>query len=719
MYSQASIDKALKKVEQALGFEPVYHAISECDQAVDHFNIKYERHRTEYGDGKDDLLAFTEDERKWIRNERAISQVDYNYYATRYAFIQAENKIFHYKPQLSQQIVNHVRGKLEDLGWAIMMQILKARQVGITTDSQIAVGHRTWFNENIVAVTGSCEKDKSEIMLEKYRLLYEHLPWWMRPAITRDRSGSFMRFGGLNSQLVVQHGRQMTGIGRGNTPGVVHLSEIAEFENPEDLIDAGLLPGIHENPEILFILESTANGPHNWWYDTWQFSKANFWEGRAQLCPLFLPWFTRPDIYPTPGWLKQHPVPVDWIAVSATIAHAERAAKAVRANDDMRKFFSENWRMPREQMWFWEVKREEHRAKGILDVFQREYCADDMESFSASGLSVFDVDTLSSYNNACQEPKAVYAFRANDNVIPARFHPQQQDIDTSMKPIDMGRYQLVPTRWQGWDRTNIDGKLLVFEWPEEFEEYGLGVDTSDGIGKDRSVIQALRKGSATKNDAQVAELASPYINAEDLAPMVHATALFYQNGRQKQPRICIETNRNGELTQLVMKQLGWANFHPWLRYDRKRIEPSKASRMGWVTNSWSRPMMMDKLVKGLRDGSIDINSREFVREMQSLHRDWDAQDARAEHGAYDDRIMALGIIYFSLHILEFVASSRDVTYLKQQRDDPYAWRYKGTVYDDPEMQRTEMRPQVTPGGVFLPSVHPGARVGGEGWEDYE
>jgi hypothetical protein len=714
MYSQKSVDKSLQLIERALGWTPQYHTVAACDQAVDHFAIKYHRHQEEYGEGKDHLLSYDEEERKWIRNERAIAQVDYLYYATRYSFIQVDNQVIHYQPQLSQQIMNAVRARIEDLGWAIMLQVLKARQVGITTDSQIVISHRTLFYPNVVALTGSCDKDKSEIMLGKYRLLYENLPYWLRPDITRDRSGSFMNFGGLNSQLIVQHGRQMTGIGRGNTPTAVHLSELAEFENPEILIDAGLLPGIHESPEILFILESTANGPHNWWYKTWGYSKGNYWEGRAKFCPTFLPWFTRPDIYPTPGWLKQHPVPVDWSPLPVTVAHADRAYKSVRANDTLRAYFPENWRMAKEQMWYWEVNREEHRAKGMLDVFQREFCSDDMEAFTASGLSVFDVDVLSDYNNSCQEPKAVYAFRAREDVIPARFHPQDSEIDRSMKTIDMGRYQMVPVKWQGWEQTNVDGRFLLFEWPEEFEEYGLGVDTSDGIGKDRSVVEVIRKGSATRNDAQVGELASPYINAEDLAPMCHAIGLLYQNGRQRQPRIAVEIGRNGEITQLVLKKLGWSHFHNWVRYDRKKIEPGKAVRLGWITNSWSRPLMMDKLIKALRDGTLDINSREFVREMQSLHRDWDQQDARAEYNAFDDRIMALGIIYFSLHILDFTMPGKDVSYMKQQRTDEFAWRYKPTVYDDHEMKPIEEH-----GGNLILPAHPGSLSNDRSWEDYE
>ena len=210
MYSQKTVEASLKLLEQAMGWEPQYHSVSECDQASDHFNLKLERHVEEYGEGKEELLNFNEEELRWIQNESSLCQIDYLYYATRYAFLNVNNEIIHYVPRLSQRIANDVRAQIEDLEWAIIMMILKARQVGITTDSQVVISHRTMFFPNVVALTGSADKDKSDIMLEKYRLLYENLPYWMRPGITRDRSGSFMKFGALNSQLIVQHGRQMT-----------------------------------------------------------------------------------------------------------------------------------------------------------------------------------------------------------------------------------------------------------------------------------------------------------------------------------------------------------------------------------------------------------------------------------------------------------------------------------------------------------------------------
>jgi hypothetical protein len=730
MYSQKSVESALPIVEAHLGREPIFHSIVDCDSAAEHFSDKVYGHREAYGDSKP--VLYSEEEIAWIENEKALCQIDFMYFATRYArILDADDQMIHYKPNIAQLIVNDCRAEQEDLGWAIMQAILKARQAGISTDSQICVGHRTWFNENVVALAGSSDKERSRDMIDKYKQLYATLPPWLVPEMTTDRAGTRMEFGHLNSKLIVQHGAQKYDIGRGNTPSVVHLSEVASYLNAEDLIDAGLVPAVHESPRKLVILESTGEGPYGWWYETFQTCKALYFKGQAKFRPIFLPWFVATTFYPTDSWLKRSlrlnsPIDTpaireearerlrDWHPEGVTVAHAERAKKFVRANDLLRKYFPENWVMPKEQMWFWQVTREEYRRKHNLAKFQREFAADDMESFCASGDSVFDVDTIADYNTSCQEPQCVFGFRGPVGLIPPRLQADEHDRDKNKPILDVGPYQMVPLRWEGWPTSDWRAKLMVFRWPEQGEEYGFGVDTGDGIGQDRSVIEVLCKGTLTHTDQQCAEFASDYINANDLAPILHCIGLFYQNGSNRQPKIAIETGLNGEVTQLELRKLGWGNFHQWIRYDRKKISNKDASRIGFVTNRWSRPMLMDYLIKALRDGEIEINSPKFVSEMSSMHRDEGVQQARAEQGQHDDRFMALGIIYLSLHILEFTGKVASTSYLRQKRAEGGPVMYRETMAGDEEQTLFVPKNQVlVPGtpklGEFLstPLWHPG------------
>jgi hypothetical protein len=684
VYSPKIIGNNLDIATQTLGYEPIYHSIAACDEAVEHFNERLSKHQD--SQRPDDPMLYDQDELRWIENEKALCQYDYMYFATRYAWIlNAEEEIIHYAPNTAQLIANDARAQLEDLGWAVTMMFLKARQAGITTDSQIVIAHRTFFWPNVIALTGSADKERSRDMVEKYKALYDNTPYFLRPPITTNRTGNRMEFGGQNSRLIIQHGAQKMDIGRGNTPSAFHLSEVASYDNAADLIDAGLMPAFHESPHKIGILESTGEGPFGWWYDTWEHCKKRYWDGGAKFRPVFLPWFVCTEFYPTKTWLKRSPVPAGWIPEAVVIAHAERARKFVRVNDLLRRYFPENWQMPKEQMWFWWNTREEYRAKKRLDRFLHEFAADDLEAFAASGESVFDVDTLSDYNHSCQEPVGIFGFRCSVGSLPARLQADERNRNPNRPILEVGPYQFVPLKWDGWAAADPMNKLLVFEWPEEGEEYGFGVDTSDGVGQDNSVIEGLRKGSLTRSDAQICEYANAYTNAVHLATISHAIASFYQQGRAKQPKISIEVNMNGEVTQLELRKLGWSNFHQWVRYDRKKITNKDATRLGWMTTRWSRAMLIDYLVKALRDGDIDINSPEFVKEMQALHRDEDMQSARAEKGHHDDRFMALGIIFVSLHILELTGKQASISYLRQRRQETGPMRYTEKWGEDVEI----------------------------------
>jgi hypothetical protein len=160
---------------------------------------------------------------------------------------------------------------------------------------------------------------------------------------------------------------------------------------------------------------------------------------------------------------------------------------------------------------------------------------------------------------------------------------------------------------------------------------------------------------------------SAYINAYDLSPLAYAVGCLYSPDPDYQAKMVIECNRNGESTQLELRKMGWTNFHQWLRYDNKRLRQSRATKLGWLTNVWSRPMMMDFLVKMLRDGWIDVFSPWFVGEMRDLERDENRQSLKACYGGFDDRIMALGFVLFSLHALELRGTQRGVLFERLQR----------------------------------------------------
>lgn len=692
MYSKKIIAERIKKVEAKLGLTLKYHTVSEVAFAN-------KRLQSLLGDDGRLVRALTTEEEEWIINERTLAKLDFRYFAEKYAYIlDFAGNLVRFPTNIAQNITLNIWGELEEQGRPISIQQLKARQLGVSTLTEIAVAHRSQFYTFINAVVGSSDPEKSKKMAMMMERCWNQEPWWMMPRQTAYRTGELIEFGGINSGISIQHGTQFSGIARGDTPTVCHLSELCDFSNPEELVDASLLRAMHESPWMFLVLESTAKGRRNWWHRTWEFSKENFFSGRARLYPMFLPWFIGSDIYPTDTWILGHPIPEQWEPSQITYHHAERAKAAVKADPLLTKYLGNKWEMPIEQMWWWEVTRAEYAAKKELSQFYSETPADDMEAFQSTNISAFDSDTLAIYREKTRVPMQVYGFLGRQDVIPVRLQPDRRDVDIqkpaltikarwnpSVEPFEC---QLLPLKFGGYSNFDPMGKLLLWEMPEQDETYGLGVDTSDGIGLDRSTIQILRKGTPDRNDALVAEFASPYINAFDLWPLCLALGTLYSpmssDRRIRQAKMVIECRGNGESTQLELRKRGWANFHAWMRYDSKKLRPQDSQKLGWFTNSWSRAMMMDMLLKAIRDEWIDVYSPFFVDEMSDLERDDSRQSLAATYGGHDDRIMAGGFVFFSMHALELksgqplVASQRKAKQSSQAYDPVYQPGYQAS-----------------------------------------
>jgi hypothetical protein len=659
MYSRKIIEANLVKASAKLGFQLERHSVADVDRQVKRLNELM-------GDDGRLIRGLSSEEEQWILNESALCKLDFLYWATRYAYIRNwEGRLVHFEPNIAQNIVVSIWAMLEEMGRAISMQALKARQLGVSTVTELAGCHRVQFYSQTNAVVASSDPQKSAKMAEMMERCWENQPWWLMPRQTTYQAGQLIEFGDLNSAVSIQHGSQFTGIARGDTPTFGHLSELADFINPEELVDASLLRAMHESPRMFLVLESTAKGRQNWWHTTWEYSKQYWASGMARLYPMFLPWFVGRDLYPTETWLKSRPIPAGWEPAQLTLHHAERAAAYVKVDPTLLKFLGENWKMPIEQMWWWEVNRQEYAAKRELAQFYSETPADDLEAFQSTNISAFDSDTLSVYRENTILPLAVYGFLGRGDQVPIRMQPDKRDIDPNQSPINIrARWnqsvepfecQLAPLKFNGYSQTDPHGKLFIYEMPQENEFYGLGVDTGDGVGLDRSVIEVIRKGTSEHNDSEVACFANPYINAFDLWPLVMAVGTLYStpiDGNIRQAKVVIDCLRNGESTQWELRKHGWVNLHQWLRLDSKKVQQSKANKLGWFQNSWARAMMMDWLIKAIRDQWLDINSPYFVNEMADLERDEIRQSLKAVFGGHDDRIMALAMVYFSLHVME-------------------------------------------------------------------
>jgi hypothetical protein len=339
-------------------------------------------------DRRKQIRPFSKEEQIFIRNEQIMGKISFPYWGERYWQINFQGQAIAplYPLWESQRLILQHVGAIE---WdryqsghpdGVIYLVLKARQLGASTLSEAIIGHRTTCYAHVFGLIASDEQDASSFLFDMYERGVERLPFFMRPTVTEHVKNDEMVFATGSHTFVGWSRAQRKGsdgvgkrgqIGRGKTLSVLHLSELASWEQPEQ-IDEALMPAVPMTPLTFGALESTAKGRFNWWHKNWMAAKA----GKSRYSAVFIPWYAERGKY----WL---PAPVDWTPNLTTLAHARRATE-----------YGPRWmhstvQLTREQLYWYEFNRAQNEAAGKLSSFLEEYPSDDEEAFQHSGRSIF------------------------------------------------------------------------------------------------------------------------------------------------------------------------------------------------------------------------------------------------------------------------------------------------------------------------------------------
>jgi hypothetical protein len=199
--------------------------------------------------------------------------------------------------------------------------VLKARQVGITTDTACRIIDGTIGLNMAHALIMAHEEKSTEIIFDKYKLLYQELPDEI--VITGDDGNPMMVGGkpmtvsgkpdtnsdsgyrlsfktGSKGRIFVRTAGSRDNVGRGDTLNFVHLSEYSRYPAASTTLKA-INQGIPKNAQVYAIIESTANGVSGEgedFYKLWVKSIkgwADYEEGKSSTFsgwrPVFIPWY--------------------------------------------------------------------------------------------------------------------------------------------------------------------------------------------------------------------------------------------------------------------------------------------------------------------------------------------------------------------------------------------------------------------------------------------
>lgn len=673
MFAPEKVEERLDGFEKEFGWRPRPHTVEEVDLWAKRLEEVFV---VEKNGDINQTRRMSKAEERFIANERAMCAASVHYFLTRYYFIKFKNKIARFTFRQGQWILWQMLCELDRMGVSKMLQILKARQLGISTLAEGIATHHSQFVPGVAAQIGSADGQKTQIMLGMMTLAIDQLPVWLPPTQTRAKVASdraMLEFSRIGSLIMVQPGSMRGGMGQGATPTFVHLSEVSQFTDPVAQLDEGLLKTLHEDPGLVVLLESTGDPKHRsswWWKQQWIANRDNYWSGGSDFLPVFLPWHTTPELYPGP-WLKKHPLPDDFVADDDTTSHVKRAEAYVRNTPMLAKVMGAEWSMPIEQQWFWQYKHLDHKRRRVEKTWYRQMPCDDYEALTGENDKVYSQESIEVVSRTVEkiENTPVYMLVGDD--IPERREPTPdrvwygEDSPPRLKThwitkkgtrLDWMFVPLLPEPEKTFDPLD---RFLIWEEPREGFDYSIGCDTGTGVGGDRTVLTVNRFGAEEEPDVQVAEFASDSIPASDI--YVHMTALAALYGKymtdKPHPKMVIEMKRKfGDLPYHDCRKLGLRRWYQWGHgFDRKTFKEhdmGKHARIGWFTNEWSRPLLLSAFQSGLENGWQVVKSKWLAQEIENLEQKiMPSGKTRVDHasGDHDDRVFACAMAYWQMH----------------------------------------------------------------------
>lgn len=148
----------------------------------------------------------------------------------------------------------------------LLNAILKARQLGFTTDALIDLFDDTITTPHTVSAIVAHERDKVTKLFEIVRRAYEYMPPELKPRVSFDNRNE-LYFPDLDSKIFV------TLDTRGETIHNLHWSEVAFTPQAEEKA-AAIFASVPKGGRIT--LETTANGMGGYFYDEWEDKGSKF-----------------------------------------------------------------------------------------------------------------------------------------------------------------------------------------------------------------------------------------------------------------------------------------------------------------------------------------------------------------------------------------------------------------------------------------------------------
>ena len=263
----------------------------------------------------------------------------------------------------AQKIVNEkIAKQLKETG-RVRAIILKGRQMGLSTFTTARVFWKSYFNAYNKSVVMAHDSATSDALFTMSRNTIANMPEEFKPVFKKSNAKEIMFEHNESGYRLYTAGSPEAG--RGTTPTIAHLSEVAFWTHDEKIL-AGLFQGISEADGTEVILESTANGVGNEFHRLWK----GACEGENDYLPIFVPWYLMTEY-------------------RRTVLEPEEFQETLT---DEEVQIQELHGLDLEQIYWRRLKI----AEGGLSKFRQEYPLTPEEAFQVSGANVFNLEKLQS-----------------------------------------------------------------------------------------------------------------------------------------------------------------------------------------------------------------------------------------------------------------------------------------------------------------------------------
>jgi len=529
-------------------------------------------------------------------------KADFLYMAKHFLRVEARvgGKIIPFEMNGPQKILHIIVEKHIKPHRPVRIVALKARRMGFSTYFSARFFWKSAFHRNRKAAQITHEPEATDTLFKMVKRMYDHLPKWMQPE-QKYNNKSLLEFNnkdgtGLNSGFRVATAGK-SDFGSGQSIHFLHLSEMAKWpvETTQSLMTSVEQTVPFDDPEAEMVIESTAKGMGGAFYSRFYGAKYRIWvkklnsEGKAVIDTASNASAAVDNTFTSiflPWFVFEDyvmPVPPDFKKTQEEVELAERFGLSDRQMA-WRRFAIANL------------------CEGDIDRFNQEYPDSPEVAFLTSGRPVFDNIKVSAWKDAAPKPRARYEYET----------------------IVGGGSDFGPTD---------NGRLAVWEEPDPNKAYIVGADVAEGLEKgDFSCAYVINHLTGD----MVAEWHGK-IDADMFARVLYQLGMRYNVAL-----LAPERNNHG------MTVISWLQNN--LMYPSSRIyvemvhdPPAKPyKRYGWVTSLKSRAMLIDNLIREVREGIHGIKSADLLDEMLSFKIQKSGK-MEADSDMHDDRVMAYAI----------------------------------------------------------------------------